>query len=222
MGSDDERGVFIIESLLLQLSGLVHWKIALIATGTLLEGAIFTVFPEEVVITTLGVLWSQHRIGFVEALVAVQCGLLPANLILVFLGNRLGTKLFGIPPFRWFLKPEAVARSLEKLRSAGNWVVFGTRFIPLIRGPVYFATGLSKFPSLRFFRIDFLASFIQIPLLLWLGATIGKNSSSILQAYQRVGGFMVALIGLMAVISLAKSRVETSRVLDKSSASALN
>lgn len=215
----DERGVFIIESLLLQLSGLAHWKIALIATGTLLEGAVFTVFPEEVVVTTLGVLWSQHRIGFFEALLAVQLGLLPANLCLVFLGNRIGIKLLKIPPFKWILKPDAVVRSLERLRQAGSWVVFATRFIPLIRGPVYFATGLSRFPISRFFRIDCAASFIQIPLLLGLGATIGKNSASLLQAYQHVGVFMLALIGLMAVISLVKGRLESVKTSNQSSTS---
>ncbi len=202
----DERVTKIIESLLLQLSGLIHWKIALLATGLLLQGAVFTVFPEEVVVTTLGVLWSQGRIGFFEAMLAVQCGLLPANFALVFMGNRLGTRLFHIRPFSWVLKPEAVEASLAKLRRAGIWVVFSTRFIPLIRGPVYFATGLSRLPLLHFIRTDALASCIQIPLLLLLGGTIGKNSGSLLEAYQRVGSLMLLLIGSVAVISIAKSR----------------
>ena len=202
----DERVTKIIESLLLQLSGLAHWKIALLATGLLLQGAVFTVFPEEVVITTLGVLWSQGKINFFEAMVAVQCGLLPANFALVFMGNRLGTRLFHIRPFSWVLKPEAVEESLAHLRRAGIWVVFTTRFIPLIRGPVYFATGLSRLPLWHFVRTDALASFIQIPLLLLLGGTIGKNSGSLLEAYQRVGALMLVLVGGTVVITLVKNR----------------
>lgn len=200
----------MIETLLLQLSGLPHWKICAIATWFLLQGAVFTIFPEEVIVTTLGVLWSQQRVGFFEAMLAVQLGLLPANLILVTVGNKLGPGLFEIRPFRWLTNKRDVEDALRTLKRHGAWVVFITRFVPLIRGPIYFAAGLSRLRPLYFFKIDASASFIQIPLLLLLGGTIGRNSGSLISAYQKVGLGMAGLLGIGALFAFLRRRKKST------------
>lgn len=183
-----------MEALLLRLSDLQHWEIAALASYLLLQGFAVTVFPEEVIITTLGLLWSQNRIGFFEALVAVWVGLLPANSLAVFIGGKLGPKLLNMRPFIWVLNPVAITESLARLRRHGTWIVFLTRFIPLIRGPVYWSAGLSQMRVIDFFRADFLASCIQVPALLFLGSMIGKNSGNLIEGYQRIGMLMLIMI----------------------------
>lgn len=183
-----------MEALLVQLGNLPHWQIALLATYLLYQGAYFTVFPEEVVITTLGLLWSQGKIGFFEALVAVWVGLLPANATTVFFGSKFGPKLFKIRPFSWVFNKEEVEESLTQIRRHGKWIVFFTRFIPMIRGPIYLAAGLSRIGLLNFMKTDFVASCIQIPGLLFLGSLIGKNANSLMDAYQRIGILMAVLL----------------------------
>lgn len=180
----------------------------MLASGLLLQGAVLSLFPEEVIVTTLGVLWSQDKIGFIEAVVAVQLGLLPANLCWAFLGSRVGRRIFAIRPFCWMLKPSAIDSALCKLNRHGAWVVFFTRFVPLVRGPVYFATGLAQLPLKRFFLTDFAASCIQIPLMLLMGGYIGASSGSILEAYQRIGYLMAGLVVLAALCALMKRRHE--------------
>ncbi len=199
-----------MQNLLNQLSNLEHWQIALLATGMLLQGGVFTLFPEEIIFTTLGVLWSQGKIGFFEAWLAISLGLLPANSLPAFLGRRFGLKALSARPFSWVFKRQAVEGATQLLRSYGSWVVFTTRFIPLIRGPIYFATGVSQMGALQFFRVDALASCIQVPLLLILGGLIGKNADSLMQAYQRVGQFMIVFIGLL-ILGRSIARRATSR-----------
>jgi membrane protein DedA with SNARE-associated domain len=186
-----------METLLARLADLQHWEIALLAVGFLLQGAFLAVFPEELIITTLGFLWSQNRIGFVEALVAIWMGLLPANAITVFFGSRFGPRILTIRPFCWMFKKDAVEESLARIRHHGPWIVFVTRFTPVIRGPIYLASGLSQMGLLRFMKIDGVAAMLQVPLLLFVGSVIGRNADSLVDGYKKVGLFMASLIGMM-------------------------
>lgn len=195
-----------MEALLVQLANLQHWEIALLATYLLYQGMVIAVFPEEVIIATLGLLWSQGRIGFFEALVAVWMGLLPANATTVFLGSRFGPRLLVIRPFCWIFKKEVIEESLFNMRKHRNWIVFVTRFTPMIRGPIYVAAGLSQIGILRFMKIDAIASCIQIPLLLMLGSWIGKGANSLMQGYQWIGIFMAAMLVSVFVVKWIVSR----------------
>ncbi|MEO5969843.1 MAG: DedA family protein [Bdellovibrionia bacterium] len=183
-----------METLIARLDHLEHWQIALLAASLLYQGIFLAVFPEEVIITTLGLLWSQGRVGFLEAWVAICVGLLPANATTVYAGSKLGMKILTIRPFRWVLKKEAIEESLEQIRHYGKRIVFFTRFIPMIRGPIYFASGMSKMGVLNFMKTDFMASLIQVPGLLLLGCAIGKNATSIMDAYSKIGLFMLILL----------------------------
>jgi membrane protein DedA with SNARE-associated domain len=156
------------------LSGLNHWQIDLIVVTILWQGAVFTLFPEEVILTTLGILWGRGQLGFFEAMVVAQLGLLPANAAMVTVCQKLGRKLFQVRPFSWFLKPEAVESASKYLRRYGDVMILATRFTPLIRGPMYASIGLSGFPIRRFMLLDALASCVQVPLLLWIGAKAGS------------------------------------------------
>jgi membrane protein DedA with SNARE-associated domain len=44
------------------INELNHWQIDCLATGLLLQGAIFGLIPEEIIMMTMGVLWSQGKI----------------------------------------------------------------------------------------------------------------------------------------------------------------
>lgn len=192
-------------SLLLILSQLSHFKIAALTSYLLLQGFVVTIFPEEVVITTLGFLWNQGRISFFEAWMAVSIGLLPANFFTFLIGRRFGFKALSYKPFCWFFKRESIHRSLVSISQYQAWVVFFTRFIPIIRGPIYFSAGLSQMTPLNFFKTDFLASCIEIPMLLLLGKTIGQRVTHFVEALQWMGvGVAILLVSFFIVKPLLK------------------
>lgn len=188
-----------MQDLLIQFSGLPSWQIAAAATWLLLQACVVPSLPEEVVITTLGMLSSQGRIGFLTALAAVLFGLLPANSATVFIGSRLARGLSFFGPFQRAFKAAPVQDALGAVRRHGRGLVFATRFTPLVRGPVYLACGASQMGVPRFFAVDALAACVQVPLLLWLGARIGRNAASLAQAWQRIG----LLLGGLAAVALA-------------------
>ena len=155
-----------------RLAGLTPAQIHFLIAGMLLQGAVFTVLPEEVIITTLGALWGNGQIGFWESLLTVQIGLLPANVILFAAGRHLGAPLLARPPFRWLVNGSRVETAAGRVRAYGTWVVALTRFTPLVRGPIYFACGTARMPILKFVASDGIASLVHIPLLLYIGRQI--------------------------------------------------
>ncbi len=200
-----------MESLLAQLQELNHWQIDLLAIGLLLQGAILAVLPEEVIAISLGALCAQGRISYLEALISMQIGLLPANGLMVYLGQRFGDALLTKPPFSWLLQRQAVEGALIRVRQYGWWLVFATRFIPTIRGPVYAAVGMSRMGVLRFMKIDGLASCLHVPLLLFLGSTLGRSSSSVIEVYRRVGLLAAALLAFGVIAAFAHSATRLRR-----------
>lgn len=185
-----------------QVQQLSHWQIDLLAFVFLLQGCVVAIFPEEVIFLTLGVLWYQGRVGFFEALVTGQVALLSANAICVTLGHHFGARILARRPFSWIFNKDAVFKSLEAVRRHGVWIAALTRFTPLVRGPVYFAIGLSRMGIARFVQIDVIASFVHLPLLLSVGALIGRKSGSILQAYHYIGYIMAGLLGSGLILVL--------------------
>ncbi len=197
-----------MEELLLRLTALPSWQIALAATWLLLVACVVPSLPEEIVITALGMLWGRGRIAFLEAFAAVLAGLLAANLGTVFIGSRLARGLSLWKPLARAFHSPAVQGALATIRRHGRAVVFVTRFTPLVRGPVYFASGLSQMGLGRFFQVDALAACLQVPLLLWLGARLGDGATSLLDAWRRMGWLALGLaMALLAVhIFLARRR----------------
>jgi membrane protein DedA with SNARE-associated domain len=201
-----QRGIeqLAMEHFLDMINHLQHWQIALLSTGLLFQGLFFSIFPEEVITTSLGFLWSQGKIGFFEAWISVILGVLPANAITAAVGMRFGFGVLKRRPFRWFLAEHSLREAFEQIRKHGERIVFLARFIPLIRGPFYLSAGICQMGMARFMMTDFLASCVQVPGLLLLGATIGKNTSSALDAYRKIGMLVILLLMLTVGIQFLK------------------
>jgi membrane protein DedA with SNARE-associated domain len=182
-----------------KIAGLSAIQIELLAAFLLLEGIALAAIPEEIIILSLGVLWGQGRVGFLESLFAAQLGLLPANVFPVIVGNKLGRKILTIPPFSWMIRKDILERALGYLNKNGSLTIFITRFTPVIRGPVYLAVGVCRISPLEFLKIDALASCVHIPLMLLLGRLVGKYFS--VEVVYR-GIVIAAVVGFVSSIFL--------------------
>jgi membrane protein DedA with SNARE-associated domain len=187
------------------LSSLPGWQLALAATWLLLQAAVIPSVPEEVVMTTLGVLWSQGKVDFLTAYAAILAGLLPANAMAVFIGGLAERGLLRFGPARRMIQSDAVRSARATVLRYGRVVVAVTRFIPLVRGPVYLACGASGMTVRQFFVVDALAALVQVPLLLFLGAKVGEGAGSLAEAWQRVGILALLLLGAAAAVQAVRS-----------------
>ena len=188
-----------------RLIGLSHWQIDFLVIYLFVQGAFFTVFPEEVVLPTLGVLWSQGRVNFPEAFLSATVGLLCGDVILVMLGRYLGVRLLKRRPFSWIIDAEALELVTEKMQQYGTRLVFFVRFIPTVRAPTFFASGISEMPLGLFLTSDLAGLVIWIPLLIVFGRHLG-GSGSIDQAFHKLGLLMLGLIALGIATSVVRRR----------------
>lgn len=196
----------LIQQLIEKFIGLPEWQILLVTALLLLEGAIFTIFPEEVVICTLGILWSRGNVSFPGAWVAITIGLLPTNIFVVTIGRVFGMRILQRAPFRWFIDPSMVHEALAPVRKYGIGLALLTRFLPIVRAPIYFSIGISGFNPWTFVRSDVLASLVQIPLWLCIGRWMGTRAGSLMQAFQWVGMLFGGLLIGAALFRLAWGR----------------
>jgi membrane protein DedA with SNARE-associated domain len=190
-----------------KLNALSHWQIDLIAFLLLIQGAVVSIAPEEVVIVALGLLWGHGKITFIEASIVILLGILPANILLVLFGEKFAKR---------FEKKRAVQIASNYLRRYGALVIVLTRFTPVVKGPVYFSVGALRFGLGRFLLTDLLAALVQVPLLLLLGKTIGENSESIEHALRTVGWIAGSMLALSLLITI---RLESRQYLDRKNAS---
>jgi membrane protein DedA with SNARE-associated domain len=193
-----------MQDLLTTFSDLAPWQIGATATWLLLQACVLPSVPEEIVMATLGMLWSQGRLSFPTAFVAVLLGLLPANSAAVFIGSRLARGLSRFGPLQRTFESRPVQDALAAVRRHGRGLVFATRFTPLVRGPIYLACGASEMGIPRFFAVDALAACIQVPLVLWLGARVGQGAASLAEAWQRIGLLAAGLVGVALAVHLLR------------------
>jgi membrane protein DedA with SNARE-associated domain len=188
------------------LIGLGHWQICLLVIYFLWQGAVFPSFPEEVIIPTLGILWGQGRIGFFESVIAVQIGLMGGDSILLSFGRFFGPKLLTRKPFTFIAGPDTVKEATQKIHKHGPWLIFVTRFTPMVRAPMWFAAGVAKMPYWTFIRSDYLASCIHISILMFAGKILGEKSQSLNQAFRTMGFVMGALLLTAIVFAVVRER----------------
>jgi len=194
-----------LNDLFATLSNLPGWQLALAATWLLLQAAVIPSLPEEVVITTMGVLWSQGKVDFLTAYAAVLAGLLPANSAAVLFGGLAERGLLRFGPARRLIQSDAVRSARAAVARHGRVVVAVTRFVPLVRGPVYLACGASGMTVRQFFVVDGMAALVQVPLLLLLGAKVGEGAGSLAEAWQRVGFLAALLLGTAATVQVFRT-----------------
>jgi membrane protein DedA with SNARE-associated domain len=151
------------------LGNLTHLQLAWLAFALLVEGSLVAILPEEVIFISMGYFCRQGRVGWFEAQIFCQVGVLIANSVMMIAGRLVGRRLLGMPPFKWFLSEAALQRALSLVDRNGWKILAVNRFTPFVRGPVYLAAGLSRLPLKQCFAVDALASCFQVPLLLGAG-----------------------------------------------------
>ncbi len=152
--------------------------------------ALGTFVSEDLTCIATGVLVSQHRLGWLEGMLACLVGIFAGDMSLFLLGRATGSAgALG----RWI--PE------EKLAAASAWiekrginVVLVSRFTPGLRLPTYLAAGLLRTRFWSFAGYFLLASVLWTPLLVGSTAVFGKQvvQQSPLAAVALVSVFLAA------------------------------
>jgi pimeloyl-ACP methyl ester carboxylesterase/membrane protein DedA with SNARE-associated domain len=162
---------------------------ALLVVGALL--ALATLVSEDLASIGAGLLVADGRLPFVAASVACCVGILAGDLLLFGAGRVLGRPALRLPPLRWWVSEDAIARSSAWFERRGAVVVLISRFTPGTRLATYVAAGLLRTSFFRFASYMAVAVAVWTPLLVLFARVAGET------ALARAGALRANLVALL-------------------------
>lgn len=122
-----------------------------------------------------------------------------AGALAVYLvGRRFGASFFEGRWGRLLLQPRQVARLNVFYRRYGFGVIFVSRFLPMFRAVVPVFAGVAQVGFFRAALPIAVASALWYGLIVWLGATAGRNWEEIVAVLDSAGRWLWVLAGLVA------------------------
>ncbi|HAL01728.1 MULTISPECIES: DedA family protein [unclassified Exiguobacterium] len=189
----------IVNQILLSLADLGYFGIAL--------GLMIEIIPSEIVLSYGGFMISQGTISWPLAVVAAVIGGLLSQLFLYWFA-RYGGRPLILKYGKYVLISEHHLDLAERwFLKYGQGVIFGARFIPVVRHAISIPAGLAKMDQTKFSLYTILAIIPWSILFLYLGETLGTNWRSIKEvAAPYTNGVLIAAVALIIVYFFYKRR----------------
>lgn len=176
----------IILSFLEWLQGLGYLGIAI--------GLMVEIIPSEIVLTYGGYLVSIGEINFVGAVIAGTIGGVLAQLFLYWAGYYGGRPFLEKYGKYVLIKKKHLDLAEQWFDKYGAGVIFGARFIPVVRHAISIPAGIAKMSWQRFTLLTTLAIIPWSMFFLYLGDVFGKNQDKI----NEVAGPYITYAGITA------------------------
>lgn len=192
----------VVNQILLSLADLGYFGIAL--------GLMIEIIPSEIVLSYGGFMISQGTIGWPLAVVAAVIGGLFSQLFLYWFA-RYGGRPLILKYGKYVLISEHHLDLAERwFLKYGQGVIFGARFIPVVRHAISIPAGLAKMDQTKFSLYTVLAIIPWSILFLYLGETLGTNWRSIKEvAAPYTNGVLIAAVVLIIFYVIYKRRQRT-------------
>jgi len=193
----------VVNNVLLYLADLGYFGIAL--------GLMIEIIPSEIVLSYGGFMISQGTIGWPLAVVAAVIGGLLSQLFLYWFA-RYGGRPLILKYGKYLLITEHHLDLAERwFLKYGQGVIFGARFIPVVRHAISIPAGLAKMDQTKFSFYTVLAIIPWSILFLYLGETLGTNWRSIKEvAAPYTNGVLIAAVVMILLYVFLKKRQRTT------------
>ncbi len=136
---------------------------------------VFPPIPSEIVLPLAGFYVEDGRLGFVEALIGATVGATAGALLLYAIGRYGGMPL--VLRYRRVLRVSEteIERADAWFDRYGDWIVFFSRMVPIIRSIVSIPAGMSEMPILRFTLLTAAGATVWNTALIGAGYALGGN-----------------------------------------------
>ncbi len=162
-----------------------------------------TFATEDLTCIAVGALVGEGRVPFWFGTAACFVGIYVGDVLLFLAGRALGRRALARAPLRWFLSEARVERASTWFEQRGPAVIFLSRFLPGMRLPTYFASGLLRTSFWRFSLWFALAALLWTPILVGLSSRMGGELSHRVQ-YLRENLALLLLSTLLAGFLLVR------------------
>lgn len=171
--------------------------------------------PEEVAFVVAGVLSAEGHLYWPAALAACWIGSILGDSVMYWIGRRWGdTLLSAHPRLSWLLQAKREKQFEESVSHHAFKVMFLSRFLIGIRGPVYVAAGAVHVPYRRFLLIDVTCASIVVTLFFSLAYMFGDNVLGLIRDAEITATIAVALIVVgIGIFLYVRSRRKVTEIV---------
>lgn len=150
-----------------------------------------TFISEDLACIGAGVVVSSGVIGFGWAVIACFIGIVISNILLYFLGKWVGRPAIKYPPLKWLIKENDLDRISHFFIEKAPPIIFLSRFLPGMRLPIYFMSGISEIKLSMFLVYLLLSCIIWIPCLIGLSMFVDQELFSFFVTFQNYAIWVV-------------------------------
>jgi len=168
--------------------------LALLGTGV----GLFPI-PEDIIVLSAGVGVEEGVGNIAVVFVIIFLGILISDSIIFLAGKKIGRRVFDFKFFSFFLPKGKVEKVNGFFDGHSKKLVFLGRFTSGFRPIVFFVAGMSKFRFISFLFTDILASFIYIPLMLFLGFRFSYDISKLVTDMRQIYHLIEVLLIIFIV-----------------------
>lgn len=194
----------LISSILQFLEGLGYWGVML--------GLMIEIIPSEIVLSYAGYLVSSGSISFWGAVVFGTIGGVFAQLFIYWVSRYGGRPILEKFGKYIFIHKKHIDIAEAWFNRYGTGMIFGARFIPVVRHAISIPAGLAKMSHAKFITLTTLAVIPWSILFVYLGKSLGDKWEDI----DRIAGpyikyfaaGAICLIGIYFIIKIIMKKKE--------------
>lgn len=175
--------------------------------------------PEDIVLFAGGLLAYYGMVDLPLMITVGFLGVMVGDSVMWFLGHKYGRKILKKPFFHKLLPDQRIEFASKRLNEKGSRrILFFARFMPGLRAPIYFTSGLLHVPFTRFFLMDGLAALISVPAFVGAVFYFGDQLDVVVRWIKKVEhGILFLIIGFVAVLFFKRWNSKRKAALESSS-----
>lgn len=176
---------------------------------------IFPPFPGDTIMLLGGVYAVRGQKPWFLVLLVLTVGSMAGAMVDYWIGTRLYFWIERRPPNKRFLglTHEQVLHAEARMRKRGPLLILVNRFLPGIRGIIYFAAGAAEMPARQVLILGTLSATAFNLLILGIGIAVGGSAERLegaLRTYQQAVYLVLGALGLLLLLRFLWGRRKTS------------
>ncbi|MGX9132964.1 DedA family protein [Rummeliibacillus sp. JY-2-4R] len=165
---------------------------------------IFPPIPSEVILTFSGFLTTTSDATVIGVIIFSTVGSIVGAIVLFGIGRLLDVKRLERIVDRWGHILRLTRKDIQKadawFRRFGVWAVLIGRLVPLVRSLISIPAGMARMNFGVFLFFTTIGSLIWNTVLVYLGATVGSNWSTIAGYMDTYSNVVVSILGVLFVL----------------------
>lgn len=164
---------------------------------------------EDIVLLAAAALTLQGIMEPMTLIAVAWVGLIAGDALIFHWGYRYGAQLLRRPFFARMLPPARLESMQTTMTRYGPAYIFVVRFLPGVRTALFLVAGMSRMPYRYLFIYDGLAAAVELPLLVYGVRYVGGRWQEILDAMQKVQGYLLPAVVLLVLAIWAYRHFKT-------------